>query len=696
MQRQQNEEAKASPIHSGSNAPEKVTLSARYIGLQFHAAGGLGEVYRAIDENLRRDVAIKFIQQRYAGNPEYLELFGLEAEITSRLDHPGVVPVYGAGRTADNRPFYAMRYIEGKPLRDAIGEYHSGGQHPRELHRLLNHLVAVCNTVAYAHNRGVVHCDIKPENIMLGRFGETLVVDWGLATTVERDERARASGEKTMRVKSGGNSSGKSSGGTAGTVGYMSPEQHPGFLKPIGPASDIYSLGATLYCILTGQAPYQGAEETLLLDQIRFGEFPPPREVCPRVPRALEAICLKAMAPHPAERYTTALNLAGDMEAWLADEPVSVYRGSMVERLLRWGRQNKTWVISGLLATMLVLLVSTGAALMLGQTAKRESKARADAVAASKAAEAARHHAVTAQQSGMRLAARFAAQAVANEIERRRQTLLEVARNSDLKRLVAAVEDKSNESPARQELQRWLDARKQADAPTADSWFVTDAQGIQLARSPLSVRSLFVNFSQRNYFHGGSRDLEAPSNAAEVKPIASPHLSTVYRSTASNSLKVAFTVPIWKNDELQRSCLGVLGMSVELGEFAELQTGLDAEQIAVLVDTREDQVESEVGTGLILHHPSLQDAQSRRAAQGDKAMFRVAPAMLETMRQLINAGPAGEVRDAFVEKYADPVAPAGSPPVMAAIAPVRIERRGEAPDNTGWFVIVQESPLASE
>jgi serine/threonine-protein kinase len=589
-----------------------------------------------------------------------------------------------------------MRYIEGVPLRDAIGDYHSGGQYPRELHRLLSHLVAVCNTVAYAHNRGVVHCDIKPDNIMLGRFGETLLVDWGLATTVERDERARASGEKTMRVKSGGNSSGRSSGGAAGTVGYMSPEQHPGFLRPIRPASDVYSLGATLYCVLTNQAPYQGAEDTLLLDKIRFGEFPAPREVRPDVPRALEAICLKAMAPHPAERYATALEMAADIEAWLADEPVSVHRESSVEQLLRWGRRHKTWVISGLLATLLVLLVSSGAALMLGRTAKRESIARADAVRASSAAEAARRRAVAAQQNGMRLAARFAAQAVANEIERRQRILLGAARDPELKRLLTAVEDKSSESPARQELQRWLDARKQADAPTADSWFVTDAQGIQLARAPLSVRSLFVNFSKRNYFHGGARDLEGQPNAADVQPIGRPHLSTVYRSTASNTLKVAFTVPIWKDNAIEKDCLGVFGMSVELGEFAELQTGLDAAQIAVLVDTREDQIEGNAETGLILHHPSLQDAQARRAAQGDKSLFRVAPTMLETMRQLTNSGTAGEVRDAFVENYVDPVAPPGSPPVMAAIAPVRIEQRGEAPRNTGWFVVVQESPLASE
>ncbi len=679
-----------------SHSPGNASASTQYDNLQFHAAGGLGEVFRATDESLRRDVALKFIQERHASNPEYLELFFLEAEITSRLDHPGVVPVYGVGQTADQRPFYAMRFIEGIPLREAIETYHKNGAPIRDLHRLLNHLVAVCNTVAYAHNRGVVHCDLKPENIMLGKFGETLLVDWGLATTVERDDRARASGEKTMRVKSG-NPSGKSSGGAAGTVGYMSPEQHPGFLRPIRPASDIYSLGATLYCILTNQAPLQGAEETLLLDKLRYGEFPAPSKVRAQVPRALEAICLKAMAPHPAERYATAQDMAADLEAWLADEPVSVFQESFAERMLRWSRRHRTWVVSGLLATLLVLLVAFGSALMLGRTAAREARARAEAERAGKAAESARRDAVLAQQSGMRLAARFAAQAVANEIDRRWRILSEEARDPELRRLMMALEDKTGDSPGQRELQRWIEARKKTQSPHADSWFVTDEKGVQIARQPFNKNTLFVDFSGRDYFHGGSRDLTTKEQQGGVKPIVQPHLSSVYLSTASRSLKVAFSVPVWKDNDAEGQCLGVLGMSVELGEFSELQTGLDAGQIAVLVDTREDQIEGSPESGLILHHPLLHEAERRRAAAGDATRFRISGPLVDKLR-ILRAIPsrgqaAGNLADATERRYNDPLAPEGRPPVMAAFEPVRVVTRSSEIRDTGWVVIVQETPL---
>ena len=678
----------------------QVSTSARYYKLQFHAAGGLGEVYRATDEALRRDVALKFIQERHFHNPDYLALFFLEAEITSRLDHPGVVPVYGVGQAPDKRPFYAMRFIEGVPFREAIEHFHQHGASPRELHRLLTHLVAVCNTVAYAHNRGIVHCDIKPENIMLGKYGETLLVDWGLATTVERDERARASGEKTMRVKSV-SESGKSSGGTAGTVGYMSPEQHPGFLRPITTASDIYSLGATLYCLLTNKAPLQGAEETLLLDKLRWGQFPPPGEVKPGVPRALEAICMKAMAPHQAERYPTALDLAADLEAWLADESVSVYPEPFIERVLRWGRRNRNWVVSGIIAALLVLCVAFGSAVKLGSTAKREARARVEAERAGKEAEVARGHAILAQQNGMRLAARFASKAVANEIDRRWRVLSQEAADPVLHRLMLAFQDRTVGSPAQRELQQWLETRRKAQAVEAESWFLTDDHGVQIARDPFSTNTIFVNFSDRTYFHGGPRNLtDEEKKKQDVKPISGVHLSAVYLSTASRSLKVAFSVPVWKDAVAHGKCLGVLGMSVELGAFSELQTGLDAGQIAVLVDTREDQAEGALASGLILHHPSLQDAQRRRAAAENEALFRIQPELIERLRKLsqIRAREsaqlsAGDVSESVDTAYHDPIAPEGSPPVMAAFEPVRVESRPSEVQNTGWAVIVQESPF---
>jgi serine/threonine-protein kinase len=678
--------------------PRQVNTSARYENLQFHAAGGLGEVYRATDETLHREVALKFIQQRHLENPEYLELFFLEAEITSRLDHPGVVPVYGVGEAADKRPFYAMRYIEGIPLRDAIEMYHQTGAAPRELHRLLTHLVAVCNTVAYAHNRGVVHCDIKPENIMLGKFGETLLVDWGLATTVERDERARASGETTMRVKDA-NPSGKSSGGAAGTVGYMSPEQHPGLMNPIRPSSDIYSLGATLYCVLTRHAPLEGASETLLLDKLRYGQFPRPSEVNPHVSKALEAICLKAMAPYQAERYPTAQDMAADLEAWLADEPVSVHRESFAERWARWARRNRKLVIVALIGLALVVLLALTSALTLGNTAAREAHARFEAESARQEAEEARRNAVVAQQNGMRLAARFAAKAVANEVDRRWRILTEASADPQLQRLMLTPQSKVVGSTEQHSLQQWIDGRRKAHAPEADSWFLTDPHGVQIARAPFNEQTLFADFSGRTYFHGGPRNLVADENRRDVKPIGHVHLSAVYLSTATRSLKVAFSTPVWKGNEADGEHLGVLGMSLEIGGFYELQTGLDAGQIAVLVDTREDQVEGSPKSGLILHHPLLPEVQRR----ADKPLlFRIQPQLVDRLRHLsgLRTHDTGDavataVAESIDPAYDDPLAVEGGRRVIAAFEPVRIETRSPEVRDTGWVVIVQESQLQS-
>ncbi len=219
-----------------------LVLQQAYRKLRFHARGGLGEIYIADDEELQRDVVLKFIRPKHRDRRDCREQFQLEAEVTARLDHPGVVPVYGFGRTPDGRLCYAMRFIQGETLEERIAKVHNadeltkpGSKKSRslfgmsrsvEFRGLLNRLVTVCQTIAYAHNRGILHRDLKPENIMLGKYGDTLVVDWGLAMPIDRDESARASGEQTLMPTSGsGTSSGGTSGGPVGTPAYMPPEQ---------------------------------------------------------------------------------------------------------------------------------------------------------------------------------------------------------------------------------------------------------------------------------------------------------------------------------------------------------------------------------------------------------------------------------------------------------------------------------------
>lgn len=321
-------------------AVEFRSTPARYHVLGPRARGGLGEVFLAFDSELNRSVALKELQSRRAHDPDAQARFLLEAEVTGRLEHPGIVPVYSLGRHPDGRPFYAMRLIEGETLGVAIDRLHQTGAgalkgDDRELtfRRLLRSVVDVCNAVAYAHSRGVVHRDLKPDNIMLGPFGETLVVDWGVAKAFQEQGPNPRSGqglEPGAGAPAALDLSMTQPGAVIGTPRYMSPEQAAGDLDRVGPASDIYSLGAILYCLLVGHAPFPERTLATVLDRVRRGIFPAPRRVRRSVDPVLEAICLKAMALDPLGRYPTALEMAVALEAWQADVR---YRGEQEQAL---------------------------------------------------------------------------------------------------------------------------------------------------------------------------------------------------------------------------------------------------------------------------------------------------------------------------------------------------------------------------
>jgi serine/threonine-protein kinase len=345
----------------------------RFRILRPHAKGGLGAVFVALDGELHREVALKQILDHHADDPVSRQRFVIEAEITGGLEHPGVVPVYGLGTYPDGRPYYAMRFVRGDSLKEAIDRFHSHteGSSDLALRKLLRRFLDVCNAIDYAHSRGILHRDIKPANVILGKHGETLVVDWGLAKAIGRSDPT--SGERTLVPSSASGSAETLPGSAMGTPAYMSPEQAEGDLDRLGPRSDVYSLGATLYYLLTGKPPLEG-DVADVLRAVQKGDFPPPRQVDPTMDRALEAVCLKAMETRPEDRYPTAKSLAEDLERWMADEPVSAWREPVSRRVRRWARRNRT-LVTAAAAAVLVALLGTATVLAVQTRANADLRA---------------------------------------------------------------------------------------------------------------------------------------------------------------------------------------------------------------------------------------------------------------------------------------------------------------------------------
>lgn len=363
----------------------------RFRVLRPHAQGGLGQVSVALDQELNREVAFKEIRPQHTGRQDSRDRFVLEAEVTGGLEHPGIVPIYALGTYPDGRPYYAMRFIRGESLKEAIDRFHGlrstdkttpgGSDEPtlgltaetakkfstgqmRELRQLLGRLVDASQAMAYAHSRGVLHRDIKPANIMLGEYGETLVVDWGLAKIIGRSDQPI---ERPLVSKVAGTGSQTLDGAAMGTPQYMSPEQAAGRIDELEPATDIYSLGATLYHILTGQPPQQGTDLLELLKQIQSGDLIPPHELRAGIPKALSAVCMKALATHPEDRYSSASEFAADLENWLADEPVSVMREPLLDRAARLIRRYRGTFVTGTVAVVLIAALATIAALLINE-----------------------------------------------------------------------------------------------------------------------------------------------------------------------------------------------------------------------------------------------------------------------------------------------------------------------------------------
>ncbi|MDO8630229.1 MAG: serine/threonine-protein kinase, partial [Phycisphaerales bacterium] len=283
--------------------------------------GGMGAVYRADDLALNRPVAMKVLRDGCM-NADSVDRILREAQVIARLEHPGIVPVHDAGRLPDGRVYYIMKLVKGRRL----DEY---ADSPASIHERLRVFERVCETVAFAHARRVIHRDLKPQNVMVGEFGEVLVLDWGVAKVVHEpmgDDPSIAADS----LGSMGDARQTAYGTILGTPAYMPPEQARGEVERIDERSDVFALGGVLYFMLTGKPPRttpgNAAAELVLV---------PPRQLNREIPRRLESICTKALSAEPEQRYASAAELSADIVRYLNGQAVLAHREGLHERVAR-------------------------------------------------------------------------------------------------------------------------------------------------------------------------------------------------------------------------------------------------------------------------------------------------------------------------------------------------------------------------
>ncbi len=297
--------------------------------------GGMGIVYKARQISLNRAVALKMIKAARFASADDLRRFQNEAEAVARLDHPNVVPIFEVGQFEDQQ-YFSMKFIAGESLDKKLKDYAGD---PRKAAKLLT---VTADAIHHAHQRGILHRDLKPANVLVDAEGQPHVTDFGLARQVE------------------GGSEITHSGMILGTPAYMAPEQASGSRASVTTSTDVYGLGAILYALLTGRAPFSGTTVLDTLEQVR--ERPPesPRKVNPRVPRDLEVICLKSLEKDWRRRYVSAFALAEDLNRWLRGEPIEARPVTRLERALKWARRKPTLAAAYTLGLVAALLGGLG------------------------------------------------------------------------------------------------------------------------------------------------------------------------------------------------------------------------------------------------------------------------------------------------------------------------------------------------
>lgn len=363
-----------------SNNPPKEDVYADNFTLRgLLGQGGIGKVFIGFDKNVGREVAIKELltDKNEKDNSQSLARFIREAKVTGQLEHPGIIPVYELNTKPDGTIFYVMKYVRGKTLFEAIREY---AAEPQEIAfqkriKLLDNLIDVCEAMGYAHFKGIIHRDLKPSNIILGEFGETIILDWGLAKATTSPELTDL--DKTPTPIDDESDPGLTKyGEQIGTPSYMAPEQIDPKRGKVDQKTDVYTLGVILFMILTGEKPYPGKGKAVTNLILKDGPAPSPKAYGRFIPPELSSICDKAMSKDKDKRFNNASELAGELKAYRDGRLVSVYAYSKKELFKRFVSHNKTAIIA---AAAVVLSIMIGAVFSINFGIQaREARARAD------------------------------------------------------------------------------------------------------------------------------------------------------------------------------------------------------------------------------------------------------------------------------------------------------------------------------
>jgi tRNA A-37 threonylcarbamoyl transferase component Bud32 len=566
------------------------------------ARGGMGVVYKARQVSLNRLVAVKMILSGQLASADDVRRFRAEAEAAAHLRHPNIVAIHEVDEH-NGQHFFSMDYVAGRSLAQMVRE------HPLSPQQAARYVKIVAEAIHHAHRQGILHRDLKPSNVLIDEADQPRITDFGLAKRLSNDANATISGA------------------VVGTPSYMSPEQALG-REAVGPATDVYSLGAMLYDLVTARPPFRADSPLETLRQVRDCEPASPRVLNPIVPRDLETICLKCLAKDPRHRYTSAADVAEELGRFLDGEPIRARPIGTLAKMARWARRHP--LAAGVMLTTVALLVVVSAA-TLSVARQLELQLRREVLESNK------------------YAARNVANTLRGQLTHWGDAVADVSNDDVLIDLLEA-------GASTADLQNYITSRhkhyaspegglvKPGEPPIFTNWFILDPRGVALARSPVLADFLGKDYGFRDYFQGAIQ-----AKAGQV------HVSNVYLSENDRLYKFALSSPI-RRHRSDSPPLGVLVATVATDSSFGLPYLHDEHRKAALVGpldpTREYAAKpTTLPTEVILVHPAYTQPGTQ-AVVVENVHLRAVQTQRSGGRLLY---PAGEQAVAGDETFYDPI-----------------------------------------